>query len=183
MPDPSPAALDDFIARWSKSGGHERGSGQLFLSELCSLLELAPPDPPQDDTALNAYTFERRVDRKKPDGTTVANFIDLYKSGCFVLETKQGVNARRDKANPDQPLLELPIDAAAMKAAGQKPAITIAANTWPDTLSAQVAALQKLLPTLGPDPAVLGAAFGKRSKSRVTQISEILDTLRTLGKL
>jgi hypothetical protein len=31
MPEPSPEQIDDFIARWEKSGGHERGAGQRFL--------------------------------------------------------------------------------------------------------------------------------------------------------
>jgi hypothetical protein len=55
--------------------------------------------------------------------------------------------------------------------------------TWPASLPDQVAALHKLLPALGPDPDALAAAFGKRTKARVTRISEILETLKTLGKL
>ncbi|MEX1116141.1 MAG: type IIL restriction-modification enzyme MmeI [Akkermansiaceae bacterium] len=55
--------------------------------------------------------------------------------------------------------------------------------TWPATLSAQVAAIQKLLPGTGPDAAVLAGHFGKRSKLRIQQISEILETLMALGKL
>lgn len=48
------------------------------------------------ENALNAYTFERRVDRRKPDGSSTPNWIDLYKRAHLVLETKQGVNPRRD---------------------------------------------------------------------------------------
>jgi hypothetical protein len=105
MAEPTPDAIDAFIQRWEKSGGHERGAGHQFLIEFCELLGLGKPDPPVADNALNAYTFERRVDRRKPDGTTTPNWIDLYKSGSFVMETKQGVNRLRDKENPDQPLL------------------------------------------------------------------------------
>ena len=54
---------------------------------------------------------------------------------------------------------------------------------WPSALSAQVSAIQKLLPVTGPDPAALAGHFGKRSKARVQQISEILKTLEGLGKL
>jgi hypothetical protein len=54
---------------------------------------------------------------------------------------------------------------------------------WPATLSAQVAAIQKLLPAAGPDAAALAGHFGKRTKPRIQQISEILETLRALGKL
>lgn len=105
MPEPSPDAIDAFISRWADSGGHERGSGQQFLIEFCELLGLEKPTPPQPENELNTYTFERRVDRVKPDGSSAPNWIDLYKSGHFVLETKQGVNRRRDKSDPDQPLL------------------------------------------------------------------------------
>ncbi|MEP2775458.1 MAG: DNA methyltransferase [Luteolibacter sp.] len=105
MPEPTPAAIDTFIERWENSGGHERGAGHQFLLEFCDLLGLDKPTPPHADNERNSYTFERRVERKRPDGSTTANWIDLYKSGCFVLETKQGVNPQRDKSDPNQPLL------------------------------------------------------------------------------
>ncbi|MBN8459079.1 MAG: class I SAM-dependent DNA methyltransferase [Verrucomicrobia bacterium] len=105
MREPTPEAIDAFIAKWSHSGGHERGSGQYFLLDFCDLLGLEKPAAPLPENALNAYTFERRVERRKPDGTSSPNWIDLYKSAHFVLETKQGVNPRRDKSDPDQPLL------------------------------------------------------------------------------
>lgn len=100
MPTPT-----QFIEKWKSSGGHERGSGQLFMIELCDLLELPHPQAPSDDTAQNSYVFERAIKRQKPDGSTTTNFLDLYKEGHFVLETKQGVNAKRDKPDPNQPLL------------------------------------------------------------------------------
>jgi len=101
----SPDQIDSFISRWSHAGGHERGSAQPFLLELCELLGVEKPPPPSPDTSLNDYAFERAITRQKPDGSTTTNFLDLYKAGHFVLETKQGVNPRRDKDNPDQPLL------------------------------------------------------------------------------
>jgi hypothetical protein len=52
---------------------------------------------------------------------------------------------------------------------------------WPTNLPAQVAALRKLLPTIGQDPETLAACFGRKSKKRVDQITAILDTLKTLG--
>ena len=95
----------DFIEKWKSSGGHERGSGQLFIIELCDLLGLPHPHAPSDDTAQNNYVFERAIKRVRPDGSTTTNFLDLYKEGHFVLETKQGVNPRRDKSDLNQPLL------------------------------------------------------------------------------
>ena len=52
---------------------------------------------------------------------------------------------------------------------------------WPAELSAQVAALRKLLPAVGQDAETLAACFGRKSKKRVDQITAILDTLKALG--
>lgn len=54
---------------------------------------------------------------------------------------------------------------------------------WPTGLAAQVAEIQKLLPATGTNAAALSACFGKKSKPREAQIAEILETLRSLGKL
>ena len=58
---PATPAVDAFIARWSSATGAERANYQLFLTELCALLELPGPDPAREDTRDNAYVFERRV--------------------------------------------------------------------------------------------------------------------------
>jgi len=66
----------------------------------------------------------------------------------------------------------------------QHPTSTIQHPTfpdWPAELPAQVAALRKLLPTIGHDPEALAACFGRKSKKRVDQITAILDTLKALG--
>ncbi|AKU10965.1 hypothetical protein AzCIB_1060 [Azoarcus sp. CIB] len=82
-------AVDLFIQRWQKAGGSERANYQLFLTELCALLDLPLPEPAGDDTRDNAYVFERRVVMRQPDGSTNNGFIDLYRRGTFVLEAKQ----------------------------------------------------------------------------------------------
>jgi hypothetical protein len=79
-----------FISRWEKSGAAERANCQIFLSELCSLLEVPPPDPATPDTSRNAYVFERSVIFNHGDGSASNGRIELYKRGCFVLEAKQG---------------------------------------------------------------------------------------------
>lgn len=81
--------IDAFISRWAKAGGSERANYQLFLTELCALLQLPQPDPASEATHDNAYVFERRVLIRNPDGSTNNGFIDLYKRGSFVLEAKQ----------------------------------------------------------------------------------------------
>lgn len=85
----TPDAFETFIARWKDTTGTEKANYQLFLSELCALLELPTPDPASKDNRENAYTFERRVDIQNPDGSENRGFIDLYKRGAFVLEAKQ----------------------------------------------------------------------------------------------
>lgn len=88
MPDP----VDLFITRWEASGAAEKANYALFLTELCDLLDVPRPDPTSPDPAKNRYVFERAVTRVAPDGTASTGFIDLYKAGHFVLETKQGAN-------------------------------------------------------------------------------------------
>ena len=88
-------ALDstgDFIRRWAASGSAERANYQLFLSELCDILDVPRPEPAVPDDSQNCYVFERAVQFHNGDGTTSAGRIDLYKKGCFVLEAKQGSN-------------------------------------------------------------------------------------------
>lgn len=82
-------AVEPFIQRWHKAGGSERANYQLFLTELCALLDLPQPEPAGDDTRDNAYVFERRVVMRQPDGASNNGFIDLYRRGAFVLEAKQ----------------------------------------------------------------------------------------------
>ncbi|MBC6988998.1 class I SAM-dependent DNA methyltransferase [Hymenobacter sp. BT491] len=85
----------EFEARWRPAGGAERANYGLFLQDLCDLLEVPKPDPTTDSPAQDAYVLERAVQfrdgAKKSTGR-----IDLYKRGCFVLETKQGTDT------PDQ---------------------------------------------------------------------------------
>lgn len=82
--------INDFIARWKASGAAERANYQLFLTELCTLLQLPQPEPTQPDNSKNDYVFERSVTFQHGDGKATPNYIDLYKSGCFILEAKQG---------------------------------------------------------------------------------------------
>lgn len=84
-----PASIQAFLTKWELSGAAERANAQLFLAELCDLLEVDPPQPKTADEAANAYVFEKTI----PGAEGSSNFIDLYKRGCFVLETKQGADA------------------------------------------------------------------------------------------
>lgn len=88
-PVAAPDAVEAFIERWTDTGGKERANYQLFLTELCRLLDLPGPEPATDDDKADAYVFERRVDIAWPDGTTTRGYIDLYRRGHFVLEAKR----------------------------------------------------------------------------------------------
>lgn len=84
-----------FIARWKASSGSERSNYISFLNELTDLLEVPRPDPATADNARNAYVFERAIEMTQR-GTT--GYIDLYKRGCFVCETKQGIERDEEQA-------------------------------------------------------------------------------------
>ncbi len=96
-----PERIQSFITAWEVSGGAERGNAQTFLNELCELLEVPKPDKHVPESAENAYVFEKTI--PAPEGSK--NFIDLYKRGCFVLETKQG--ADKDGTDPLSALHQL----------------------------------------------------------------------------
>ena len=78
--------IDAFITRWTaREGGAERANFQPFLTGLCAQLGVEPPEPAGHIQHLNRYTFERQVSREGEP----TKFIDLYKSGSFILEAKQ----------------------------------------------------------------------------------------------
>lgn len=80
----------EFVARWEKSGGAELANSQTFLNELCDVLGVPHPDPTQTDAAANRYVFEKAVEFNNGDGTVSKGRVDLFRAGCFVLESKQG---------------------------------------------------------------------------------------------
>ncbi|CAD5366414.1 hypothetical protein RA210_U10313 [Rubrivivax sp. A210] len=83
------AQAQAFIARWSGAGGSERANYQLFIGELCTLLDVPAPGPASGDAGENAYVFERRVGFAHGDGGQSVGFIDCYRRGAFVLEAKK----------------------------------------------------------------------------------------------
>jgi hypothetical protein len=85
----APAAVEAFIARWQAAGGSERANYQLFITELCELLDLPKPEPARAEASDNAYVFERRVTFRHGDGSSSNGFIDCYRRACYILEAKQ----------------------------------------------------------------------------------------------
>ena len=93
-PEPS---VEAFIARWKASAASERSNYALFLVELCDLVGVERPKPATAQPELDEYVFERPVHFENQDGSTSIGFIDLYRHECFVLETKQGCEAKRQQ--------------------------------------------------------------------------------------
>ncbi len=95
----------DFEARWKPAGGAERANYSLFLQDLCDLIGVDRPNPTTDNPTQDAYVFERAVEFND-NGKRSTGRIDLYKRGCFVLETKQGIEPapayRSNRDTPDQ---------------------------------------------------------------------------------
>jgi SAM-dependent methyltransferase len=89
-----------FIERWASSGAAERANYQIFLTELCDVLNVPRPEPTKINEDENAYVFEKAVIFHHGDGTNSTGRIDLYKRGCFVLEAKQGSN-QNNQAQPE----------------------------------------------------------------------------------
>ena len=87
-----------FIQRWQASGGSERANYASFLIELCELLGVTRPNP-SSSSGNGTYVFEREVQEVFTDGTHTSRFLDLYRQGSFVLETKQGVEAEEASEN------------------------------------------------------------------------------------
>ncbi|MEQ8267886.1 MAG: class I SAM-dependent DNA methyltransferase [Parvibaculum sp.] len=114
MPGDHSEAIEAFIARWTDSGGAERANYQLFLAELCRLLDVPEPKPTNEANERNDYVFERSVAFKHADGSQSTGFIDLYKRDCFVLEAKQSSKRAASRPNADQ-LTLLPEDAGQVK--------------------------------------------------------------------
>ena len=86
-------AAAEFIERWAPAEAAERASYQTFLTELTQLLRL-PPILTQGMEGAEAYCAEKPVKFFNAEGNYTTRRIDLYKRDCFVLEAKQGANAK-----------------------------------------------------------------------------------------
>lgn len=100
--DSNATAVEAFIQKWQGKDGGERANYQLFITELCALIGTAPPEPASSDHTQNAYVFERQVEfanAGSAEGSSKTfGYIDCYKRGSFVFETKQGVEKKTREA-------------------------------------------------------------------------------------
>jgi hypothetical protein len=99
----------EFETRWKNSGGAERANYAGFLQDLCDLIGVARPDPMTANPAEDAYVIERPVEFND-NGKRSTGRIDLYKRGCFVLETKQGTDTPDGQKAAERAELGLPAE-------------------------------------------------------------------------
>ena len=143
----SDTAVKAFVARWQQSAASERANYGLFLIELCEVLVLPRPEPATGEPERDGYVFERAVSFHNSDGTTSTGFIDLYRHDCFVLETKQGCEAKQEATLLEKAGLRTPRrrrghgirgtetwDAAMLRARGQAEQYAKALPEWPPFL-------------------------------------------------
>ncbi|MCX6893568.1 MAG: hypothetical protein NTX51_18920 [Verrucomicrobia bacterium] len=117
--------IEDFIARWAAASPSERANAQLFLVELCDLIEVPRPDPKPG----SGYAFEFPVVEHHPDGSTSDGRIDLYKRGAFLLEAKQFQD------QPPEPTdLQLALESAGAVARKRKSSPVRGTGAWDDAM-------------------------------------------------
>ncbi len=90
----------EFETRWKVAGGAERANYGLFLQDLCDLIGVPRPDPTTDNPTQDAYVLERAVEFNDGAKSSTGR-IDLYKRGCFILETKQGTDTPDQQKTPN----------------------------------------------------------------------------------
>ncbi len=99
----------EFETRWKVAGGAERANYGLFLQDLCDLIGVPRPDPTTDNPTQDAYVLERAVEFNDGAKSSTGR-IDLYKRGCFILETKQGTDTPDQQKNAERSELGLPAE-------------------------------------------------------------------------
>lgn len=92
--------INEFIERWTGSGGSEMANAQSFANELADLLGVARPNVSDKDGDFMDYRFERPVTLSHT-GRTRKGRIDLYKKGHFVWEAKQFAAPQPDQSTLD----------------------------------------------------------------------------------
>lgn len=87
--------VEAFLTHWSGATVSERAISRQFL---CKLLDVPQPGNQRN----GSHTFEFHVSEAQHDGDPKEGRIDLYKRGCFVLESK-----KFQEAAPEPSPLEL----------------------------------------------------------------------------
>ncbi|QDT53782.1 hypothetical protein Pan44_18060 [Caulifigura coniformis] len=109
---------NEFVNKWQAAAGKEIANSQSFLIDLCELLDVEKPRPTVSDDAANTYVFEKGVTFNNGDGSTSQGRVDLYRQGCFVLESKQG--SERKSAEEAEALAEVTKNRRLLKGTAQR---------------------------------------------------------------
>ena len=151
--------------------GGERADSQLFIVELCGLLDLPMPKPAHEDTRDNAYVFGRRV--------TLAQG-DRSQSHGFVRQPRPDFQRRNGAVQP-----RVDVDTEAEERATVEAAPTAAPpkRPWPAGLPEQIEAVAEVFAS---SSRALGLAdleqrFTARGRWR-DRLPTIVDTLEALGR-
>ncbi len=106
-----PATPEAFIDHWTRAEANERANSQAFLLGLAHLLGVPAPA----NNHADGYSFEYPV--KVPGGSST-NFIDLYRRGHFVFESKQFAARREELSALENAAVQAGAIAAAPKKSG-----------------------------------------------------------------
>ncbi|MCL2822577.1 MAG: hypothetical protein FWD57_01165 [Polyangiaceae bacterium] len=79
--------VDDIIARWKSSEAFDQSDSVGFLTELCDAIDLPRPRPAHSIGEENTYSFEHKVRVSNVGESSDTRAVDLYRSGCFMLES------------------------------------------------------------------------------------------------
>ena len=139
-----PATPEAFIDHWTRAEANERANSQAFLLGLAHLLGVPAPS----NSHADGYSFEYPV--KVPGGSST-NFIDLYRRGHFVFESKQFA-ARREELSA---LEAAAVQAGAIAAAVKKSGPVRDTGAWSDAMiraKGQAERYVRSLPAEEPNP-------------------------------
>ncbi|MEY3898735.1 MAG: hypothetical protein RLZZ214_4257 [Verrucomicrobiota bacterium] len=132
-----------FIDYWSKAEANERANSQSFLIGLSRILGVPQPK----HSHVEGYSFEYPV---KVPGSQSTNFVDLYRRGCFILESKQFVAPQEEQTD-----LELTAIKAGVVDKKKKSGPLRGSGAWDDAMiraKGQAERYVRYLPTEEPNP-------------------------------
>ncbi len=134
---------ETFIEYWSKAEANERANSQSFLIGLSRILGVPQPV----HSHAEGYSFEYPV---KVPGSQNTNFVDLYRRGCFILESKQFVAPQDEQTD-----LELTAIKAGVMDKKKKSGPLRGSGAWDDAMlraRGQAERYVRYLPTEEPNP-------------------------------
>jgi hypothetical protein len=115
-----------FVERWSKAEASERANAQMFLTELTDLLGVARPS----NSHSAGYSFEFPVKIPTGPDSQTEGRIDLYRRGCFVLETKQFLAPKAEQSD----LQLAAVSSGAVSASSRKSGPVRGSEAWDDAM-------------------------------------------------